>query len=247
MRFDIDWPYMRPALLVLMVISVISVILLTASFSYLSEMEETYSAETGVRNEWREKYNTAKEDKRLIEQYLAAYTQMEQDGIARDEQRLDWVDTLRARVKEMKLPNVRYQIKPQEPFTAAYLETSPNLAVNVSRAKLEMELLHEVDLLSLINDLEMKVPGIFMSTGVNCAAMELSFLIVWRAPIYRRLVNCFGSPFNPRALTSRMPYEQKDDVVFGTRPAKHFYGKLIGTVRGNWQIVQHAGRARQAR
>ena len=161
MRFDIDWPYMRPALLVLMVISVISVILLTASFSYLSEMEETYSAETGVRNEWREKYNTAKEDKRLIEQYLAAYTQMEQDGIARDEQRLDWVDTLRARVKEMKLPNVRYQIKPQEPFTAAYLETSPNLAVNVSRAKLEMELLHEVDLLSLINDLEMKVPGIF--------------------------------------------------------------------------------------
>ncbi len=160
-RFDIDWPYMRTALIVLAVALLLSTGPLIASFLYATNAEREYAAETINRNTLRSKLRTIQNDRILIDRYLEPYLQLEQSGMVGDEQRINWIDTLQAAAKRMKLPSMRYRIAAQEQFVATYTENASGLVVNASRMELNLGLLHEGDLPHLLSELSQNVPDTF--------------------------------------------------------------------------------------
>ena len=169
MRFEIDWHYLKPALVVLGISLLISAGMLVLSMDHLSDAEQRYESEKAVQMALKTKYLNAVDDKRLIEEYREQYGVLVRKGVVNDEHRLDWVDTLRASVKALKLPRMHFQFKPQRSFAAGYIN-SGSVKVNTSRMMLDIGLLHEVDLLRLFTLLEHRVPGMFHID--NCAMLR---------------------------------------------------------------------------
>ena len=169
MQFEIDWHYLKPALVVLGISLLISAAMLVLSMDYLSNAEQRYESEKTAQMALKTKYLNAVDDKRLIEVYRGQYQTLVHKGVVNDEHRLDWVDTLRASVKALKLPRMHFQFKPQRSFAAGYID-SGSVNVNTSRMMLDIGLLHEVDLLRLFTLLEHRVPGMFHID--NCSMLR---------------------------------------------------------------------------
>ncbi|HEC15711.1 MAG TPA: hypothetical protein ENI99_03930 [Sedimenticola sp.] len=160
-RFDIDWSYMRTALTVLAVASLVSLGSLAASYIYAGRIEDAFASETAQRNALRAKLRAVRDDELLVEKYLTPYLRLEQDGMIGEEQRLVWVDALQAVSDMLKLPSMHYRIAVQKPFAAPYTAAADSLRVNASRMELNVGLLHEEDLLRLFGELGRRVPDTF--------------------------------------------------------------------------------------
>lgn len=161
MKFELDWAYLRFTLIAAIAASVAGLLMFSASYFYLGYVEDEYAAASARRDALSEQYRDAKEDRRLVEDYLARYEALVREGLVGDERRLDWVSALETSVTDLRLPSLRYQIMPQEPVSQLNAESGGEFVLMASRAKLSIGLLHELDLLRLITELEKKVPGLF--------------------------------------------------------------------------------------
>jgi len=74
-------------------------------------------------------------------------------GIIGEEDRLDWVDRVGAIRKERRLFSIRYTIEPQRGLDYPGFDRGGSVKFMASRVKISMDLLHEGDLLNLIDDL----------------------------------------------------------------------------------------------
>jgi hypothetical protein len=123
-----------------------------AADDYLQETKKLAAATTAQRSEVQTKLASANEEEREIKANLQQYQALAARGIIGEEKRLDWVDTITAIKNERHLFNIGYSIEPQKPLD--YPGFAPG-GVNfmVSRVKIEIQLLHEEDLLNFIDDL----------------------------------------------------------------------------------------------
>lgn len=175
MRFEIDWRYLRPALIILALAALAGSGIAYLTAGYRAQMAAAYQQEMAAHEAIEQQLELTREDQALIERYLPRFTRLSAAGMLAGEQRLDWVDTLRAQTQAMKLPMVRYQINPQAPFQAPYLMEGGDVSVNVSELRLEMGLLHEVDMVHLLARLEQRVPGGFHVEGCVLQRQEQHF------------------------------------------------------------------------
>ena len=177
MGVKLDWRYLRPALIALGISVALSVALIYTGVDYRAKMAAALDQQNARRNAVEMRFRTAEDDRRDIDLYLERFKEIKAAGMLDAEQRMDWVDALRAASQAMKLPLARYQISPQAPFTAPYLQELGDIAVNVSRVKLEMGLVHEGDMLRLLDALEQRVQGQFHVQGciMQRAAAEFGY------------------------------------------------------------------------
>jgi hypothetical protein len=100
---------------------------------------------------------------RTEEQEIKARTQqyheMEERGIAGPEKRLDWTELLRALRTQIGLPGMTYELGPQVPLEKA---TGTGPAYNVSSMKLQLQLLHEEDLLNFLQRLQQEASALIV-------------------------------------------------------------------------------------
>jgi len=120
---------------------------------YLQETKKLAAATSTQRAEVQTRLASANEEEREILANLQQYQALAARGIVGEEQRLDWIDTITAIKNERRLFNIGYSIEPQKPLD--YPGFAPGGGVNflVSRVRIEMQLLHEEDLLNFIDDL----------------------------------------------------------------------------------------------
>lgn len=101
------------------------------------------------------------DEKSIIVQYVAKYNQLQQSGFIGEEQRINWLDALRAANERTDLFGVNYGIEAQQAYPyAAELNPGP-IALRQSVMKLEFRLLHELDLLRFFEALRQQNTGLF--------------------------------------------------------------------------------------
>jgi len=101
------------------------------------------------------------DEKSIIVQYVDQYRRLQQSGFIGEEQRIDWLNALRAANERTDLFGVNYGIEAQQPYAYA-AELSPGqIGLRQSVMKIDFRLLHEIDLLRFFEALRRQNTGLF--------------------------------------------------------------------------------------
>ena len=162
MRADqVDWSVIKGAIIFL-VLSVIVCAGLFYAGTHFSELAvREYNQERSKLLSVRGEYQTIDDEKRIIETYLPKYEALEEDGIIGIEKRLSWVETLGDAAETIKLPALRYELRPREEYKPEFPLQQGTYQVFSSDMSLDVGLLHEGDLAALLRELNRNAVGLF--------------------------------------------------------------------------------------
>ena len=101
------------------------------------------------------------EDERLVRARYPEYRRLAAEGLLGEEQRLDWLEALRDADAALKLPAIRYDIDAQQPWRRTLeVDTGP-YTLRSSDMTLTLALVHEGDLVRLLERLRTARVGLF--------------------------------------------------------------------------------------
>src|SRR3989338_1780571 len=98
----------------------------------------------------------------MITEFLPQYQALISQGFVGEERRIEWVDDLRAQHKNHKLFGIKYNISRQEKYTPVFARNLGGFVLHRSVMKLELDMLHEGDLLQLTESLNANNAASFM-------------------------------------------------------------------------------------
>ncbi|GHU33952.1 hypothetical protein AGMMS50256_26880 [Betaproteobacteria bacterium] len=141
--------------LVLMV--VFSVLLIVFSHDRIKTAQVSFAAARGERNEFDGKLRQARREEDEIRQKAVLFKRLQERGVIGEEQRLEWVELLKEIRDQRRLLEIRYEFSPQRalhgaPHTLDGAQTE-TFGLYASTMKLQVRLLHEEDLIRLLDDL----------------------------------------------------------------------------------------------
>jgi len=166
-REDFDWPVVRFSFIIFIVLLVVSTALVTSSWMFKKDMLKEYTMNKSRFNSISQKYLAVDEDEEIIRQYYPEFIALYKQGFVGREHRLNWIETLRASSERVKLPGLTYDISPQEEYSPGFSINMGRFALYSSTMRLNIDMLHEGDLLHLIKDMNEHVEGIFTITECN--------------------------------------------------------------------------------
>jgi hypothetical protein len=129
--------------IVLIVVVVLMALLVWWSEYHKLETKNRLQIQKEQLMQAEQRFRTSGQEKETIIKYLPEYQQ----------KRLEWVDGLRRIHKDRKLFNISYSINPQEAYTMGILPNLGGFTLNRSVMKLELSMLHEGDLVTLVDEL----------------------------------------------------------------------------------------------
>jgi hypothetical protein len=156
-------------LIVLLVVAAAGAGLVVYSSQVVKKSKGEVEAQESALIEARNRVQQSGQEKDLIDRYVEPYRQLERLGVVGDEQRIGWIDALRAANREADLYGVEYDVGPQQPYTFVSEVSAGPLAVHQSIMKLRLGLLHEGDLFRFFQALAAQKAGTF---SVNACILE---------------------------------------------------------------------------
>lgn len=159
---DLDWRYIRRHTLIPLLCLLVSGAAAMAGYVLKKEQSALNEQLTANQVVVQEDYAALVHRRRIVDRYHRRYQQFSALGFVGMESRLDWIETLRRSSRELTLPRVSYIIEPQLNATAPVesILAGDNVSIHVSRMDLEMSLIHELDLLRFVDELQRKAPGL---------------------------------------------------------------------------------------
>jgi hypothetical protein len=158
---DIDWSIIRGALISLVLCISISSALVTASYYFKDAMTEDFNRNNALFMNISQRYLRIDEEAKLITTYLPEFIELYNRGVIGQEQRLNWIEVLKDVEAANKLPGLSYTINSQEQHIPGYPVDLGRYRLSVSKMSLTLSLLHEGDLLNLIDGLNARANGTF--------------------------------------------------------------------------------------
>lgn len=158
---DIEWNVLRGALMVFGIVVAIGAILVGATnyrVHLLADENKSYQA---ALNQIRDRYNTAVQERQLIERYLPEYRKLEKVGFVGDENRLDWIDLLRQLAVRHRVLGLAYDVQPRNAIVPPSTLNVGEFQLQGSEMQLRLSVLHEGNMLGLLQDLSTQNAGIF--------------------------------------------------------------------------------------
>lgn len=141
-----DLEALRMPLTVLAVTVIAAIILVFVSGSMVESAQRTLAQREAQLREARLRIQNAGEEKQMIGTYLSVYQQLTRAGFVGDEQRINWLDSLRMANEEARIFGVEYDIGTQKPYVYAAEFNAGQLLLQESMMQLKFRLLHEEDL-----------------------------------------------------------------------------------------------------
>jgi hypothetical protein len=141
-----DMQALRVPLIAFAVTVVVAITLIILSGTYLDGAKRAKAQRESQLREARSRIQNAGEEKEMIGRYLASYQQLARFGFVGDEQRINWLDSLRLANEEARIFGVEYDIGAQKPYTYAAEFNPGQLVLQESVMNLRLRLLHEEDL-----------------------------------------------------------------------------------------------------
>ena len=162
-KLEIDWSYFSDALIALMVCLAVSFLMIWYSSYFKQHYKTAYDYSHTRFRENSERYLSIDDEMKIIREKYPRFLKMYGKGILGKENRLNWMETLRAAGNAIQMPDLRYEIKSQETANPAYLGAvnKGNFEVYSSTMHLDLGLLHEYDLSALLDDLNARAKGLY--------------------------------------------------------------------------------------
>jgi len=126
---------------------------------YGEQATRTFRQAQAELSESRGRLARAQDDEQEIRAKIDRYRDIIGRGRTEPERRLDWVETLRHIKEKRRLLSMDYEITPQHPLDPKNV-ASGGYSFLVSTMKLDMMMVHELDLLGLLTDLATQVPAL---------------------------------------------------------------------------------------
>ena len=120
---------------------------------YQQSQQQNSQVETEL-NAAKQRYLSSGQEKMLIESYLPQYQRLIEEGFVGEERRIEWVEHLRQIHNAYKLFGIDYSIGAQEKYAPSFLPNLGSFVLERSVMKLDLAMLHEGDLINLLNDLK---------------------------------------------------------------------------------------------
>ena len=149
-----DWNKLRYPVIFLGTALIFAALLVGYADKRQSEALQAMELQQGQLNQARQRYQLSGQEKETIIKYLPLYQQLIQDGFIGEERRLEWVDGLRTIHQQNKLFGINYTISTQEEYKPAFALNVGPFSLHRSIMKLELSMLHEGDLLTLLDTLD---------------------------------------------------------------------------------------------
>ena len=143
----------RGALLCFALTVLASVVLLSLSAAYRMRAAQQLDLAQRTRSAASTLFNHAEAEKQEIRAYEPQFLALRQRGLIGEENRLAWIDALRRSQEQRKLLPISYDISPQQALQVPLPMMMGQYHLRGSRMRLQMDLLHEMDLLNLLDDL----------------------------------------------------------------------------------------------
>lgn len=157
-----DWKKLQQAIIAL----VLAIALGVGLVFYTMQISQTSMAEKQAQEsqlaQARQKFQSAGMEKSTINQYLPQYQALIKEGYIGEEKRIEWVDTLRNIHQQEKMFSIDYTIEKQEPYTPSFALNLGALKLRKSVMKINLNMLHEDDILTLIDSLKATKPSPFI-------------------------------------------------------------------------------------
>lgn len=149
-----DWRKLRNPILGLGTALVLIGLLISFADQYRQKNELALQAQQNLLNQARQKYQSSGLEKETITQYLPVYNNLLASGFIGEERRIEWIENLRQIHAQHRLFSIDYSIGLQENYKPSFLINLGNFKLNRSVMKLNLEMLHEGDLLALLDGLQ---------------------------------------------------------------------------------------------
>lgn len=157
-----DWLKLRSPLVFLVLILMAMAALILYTQQQKNTIEQALQTQTNQLNQARQRYLASGQEKDTISQYLPKYQTLLQQGFVGEEHRIEWVDALRKIHGQEKLFNINYSIGVQGEYQPSFMSNAGSIKLYRSVMKLELSMLHEGDLLTLIEELSQQQSAPFM-------------------------------------------------------------------------------------
>lgn len=148
-----DWKRLQIPMLVLGAALVVVGLLAFYAKSYHHEKQQALDVQRSLLNQARQKYLSSGQEREMIVQYLPQYQDLLAAGFIGEERRIEWIEAIRQIHLQHKLFSIDYNISQQTVAHPSYLANLGNFILHASTMHLEFGMLHEGDLLTLLDNM----------------------------------------------------------------------------------------------
>lgn len=175
-----DWKKLRLPLLTLGLALLLMALLAGYAQQKSLSAQESLNKQQNLLNQARQRFQTSGQEKEIITRFLPIYQRLIKEGWVGEERRIDWVDNLRSIHQQYKLFGINYSIGPQERYRPPFMVNAGSFSLHHSVMKLELSMLHEGDLLTLLDALHVAqtAPFIVRECEINRQTDKISGKLV---------------------------------------------------------------------
>lgn len=156
-----DFASMRLPVAVLVASIILSAVMIKFSSMQNKAAETQRRSQAAALKEASNRYQRSGEEREAILRYLPAYRKLQSEGLIGAEQRIEWIEALRAANKQAGLFGVTYQLEARIPFNLADQGNPASQFLQQSQMKLSFGLVHEGDLMRFLGMLATQKSGMF--------------------------------------------------------------------------------------
>ena len=165
---------LQTPLLIMAAVVVVCIVLVALAYRYSANQAQALSAQQNALSSARQHFQSAGVEKETITQYLPQYQALIDKGFVGEEKRIEWVEELRAQHKNYNLFDVKYNISQQEPYRPTFAANIGGFMLNRSVMKLYLDMLHEGDILQLVESLAKKNTATFVLRDCELTRLNLN-------------------------------------------------------------------------
>ncbi|MFL9710862.1 hypothetical protein [Methylobacillus sp. Pita1] len=170
-----DWQRLALPLTALLVALVFAVGIVAYAQAYRDEVGQRLQQQQSQLMQARSRLLSSDQERENIIRYLPVYQRLINEGFIGEEHRIEWVDALRNTHQSQRLFGIKYSIGAQAPYQPGFVGNTAPFTLYRSIMKLELPLLHEGDLLVLLDGLKRNQSTPFL---VRDCTMERSGIAV---------------------------------------------------------------------
>jgi len=153
-----DWRKLRLPILGLGCAMVLVGLLVSFADQYRSEQTTALQDAELQYRKARSKFESSGLEKETIIKYLPQYNGLIGQGFVGEERRIEWIERLRKIHANYNLFSIDYNIEQQEKYTPSFITNVGNHVMNRSVMQLNLDMLHEGDLINLLEELHDGTP-----------------------------------------------------------------------------------------
>ena len=169
-----DWLKLQTPLGLLGLVLMLIALMLAFAQNYNTAQEQLLQSQQNLLSAARQRYQSSGMEKETIKEYLPQYQALINKGFVGEERRIEWVEALREQHKSNKLFGIKYSISQQQEYKPSFAPSVGGFMLHRSIMKLDLDMLHEGDILKLTESLSAENTAPFMLRDCEITRLNAS-------------------------------------------------------------------------